>query len=468
MIQNDMARRATIQHWLASTSATRPLRKALVYSLPIAFTSALAYAYFVPSTIIFAIQLNDPLISSSSNAPKLNALLGNTRSDPTLTNYLVSQRYLCHKLPLILGFSTTRSRLTASIKKRCNANLPLPPYVRSTFAKGERYEDLQAIRFTLQSYDPKTDSPWVKNLAEFYSNQSKSFAKLRISAVNQAIRKSEIQASIDSEQLRKSLFNLISKHRGPLDEKYKAYSSQLVELEKLSAGYEPRKTELVSTLAAQLNIAPIRVLPLIETLNGLNRDDSEQLLKSLQDINVRLIRLRAGSSNKNPEYVKTLQLRTSLIAEISKKVPGFIQIAKLQPNPQTLSKTIQTVIELQTLRYQIAENQRLTNSLLTSLKEISRELPQYILLQSKISAQDDAIANAAKDNEVLKIELNKLVGTWDVLEGPYIKRAHPVIMFLIFYICAISLLSLVLFNGLASKLYARFMEPITPTTYDRA
>ena len=178
----------------------------------------------------------------------------------------------------------------------------------------------------------------------------------------------------------------------------------------------------------------------------MNRDDSEQLLKSLQDINVRLTRLKAGSSEKNPEYIKTLQLRNSLIAEISRKVPGFNQVAKLQPNPATLTKTIDAVIELQTLSYQIAENQRLTNSLLASLKEISRELPQYILLQSKITAQDDAIAAAAKDNENLKIELNKLVGTWDIQEGPYVKKNQVVIIFLICFFLIFPL-SFILLNA---------------------
>lgn len=452
MSEPTMSRQVQIQQWILSQSTSVPLRKALLLALPVALATTSAYSYVMPSSIIFTIQLNDPLISSSSNAPKLNSLLGNTRSDPTLASYLVSQRYLCRNLKLIPYFSTTQSRLTKNIRNRCDNNLPLSPYVRSSFAKGERYEDLQVIRFTLQSYDPKRDSPWVKALATFYSNQSKSFAQLRINAVTQAIRKSEAQSSIDSERLRNSLFSLISRHRGPLDEKYKAYSSQLVELEKLSAGFEPQKVKLVSSLAAQLNYPPSRILPLVETLSGLNRDDSEQLLKSLQDINVRLTKLKAGSSEKNPEYIKTLQLRTSLIAEISRKVPGFNQISKLQPNPATLTKTIDTVIELQTLRYQIAENQRLTSSLLASLKEISRELPQYILLQSKITAQDDAIAAAAKDNETLNIELNKLVGTWGIQEGPYIKGNHKLVVFLICYLIAFPLVSIILSANLRQKL----------------
>jgi len=222
----------------------------------------------------------------------------------------------------------------------------------------------------------------------------------------------------------------------------------------LSASYAPKEAALVASLAAQLNLAPKRVLPLIETLSGLNRDDSEQLLKSLQDINVRLVKLRAGSTKMNPEYIKTLQLRTSLISQISSKVPNFAQIAKLQPNPAALVKTIETTIELQTLKYQIAENQRLTTSLLVSLKAISSELPQYILLQSKISAQDEAISSAAKDNENLKIELNKLVGTWDVLEGPYIKKTQPAIAFLMFSAGYSVLLFLMLFRNTAQRIYS--------------
>lgn len=462
-----MARISALREWLARRANKNQLKHSLIVSLPLAGLSTFTYIYFFPSTVSFTIQLNDPLISSSSNAPKLNALLGNTRSDPTLMKYLSSQGYLCRNLPTISGFSEVHTRLTKDIQKRCAANRPLPPYIKSSFAKGERYEDLQAIRFTLESYNPRIDLVWIKNLAIFYSSQSKSFAKIRIDSVNQAIRKSEVQSSIDSDELRKTLFDLIAKHRGPLDEKYKAYTQQLVEVEKLSAGYEPRKVQLISSLAAQMNITPERVLPIVQTLNGLNRDDSEQLLKSLQDINVRLIRLRAGSSEKNPEYQNTLKLRSSLIAEINSKVPGFNKVASLQPNPETLSKTIETVIELQTLEYQIAENRRLTSTLLSSLKEISRELPQYVLLQSKISAQDDAIVNAAKDNETLKIELNKLVGTWDILEGPYVRRTSPAVIFVIFYLCAFLLMYLILLNDISRLVYRQVIASVQTSQGDK-
>jgi len=403
--------------------------------------------------ITFDVQINDPFISTSSNVGKLNSLLGNTRSDPTLVNYLTSPRFICTFTSRVVQFRDAETNLSNYIRKQCKIKKPFGKVIKATFSKGERYEDLQVIRFEFQTNNPGKDISWVSAFSRYVIRQSEQFSLQKIVAVNKAIKYSENQSAREARSLREKLFDLIRQSNGPLDESYKLYTDQLAEIEKARVSYLPKRTELIASIASQLNVTPTRASKLLFPILSLNKDEVQPLINSLQDINVRLAKFKTSGNTKSFEYRRTLILKDSLIKQIANKSPGFSSLVALLPNPTLVPDLVSVAVKVRSLDLELQENIALSTKILKQLEIINKRLPEYTLLKSKIEAQDKAISAAAEDNEELKIELSRVVGTWDVINGPY--SVYPSLILIWFASYLVAVISFVFYTSrdlLISKL----------------
>jgi len=439
-------RRINVSELFEKISTMKPIYRIALTSMLISLSSTITYNQIKSPTISFELQINDPRVSSTTNTTKLNSILGNTSANPTLIYTLVSSEFLCRNFfDSDLQFKTTNTSLVRSIKQICNEKSSFKSLIRAKFSKGERYEDLQVIKFTIRTSSPKVDIRWISGLARFYEYESGRLGSEKLLLANKSTTLSEKKSAESLTKSRQQLITLTQKFKGPLDKTFDLYQEQLLAIEKDRVSYAFERVKLISLLAAQLGIAPTQVTYIITSLDGLNKESVLPLLKALQDINVKLYKVLAISSRNSPEYKSARDAQSALIDQIQATVPGINKLISLKPNPDIIPNIIETSIKLKSLEYQIAQNKNLSNKILLESKSLSDNLPIYTIVNAKVTAQQAALSDAVQDNELLKIEINRMVATWKIISGPTIFPNNTLLIFICLFVVSFS--GLVLFRS---------------------
>ena len=421
---------------------------AFITAIPISLILTGVIRLIRPDPITFEIQINDLLVSSSSNAAKLNTLLGSTRQDPSLIYYLASPRFisLFFREDASSLSKSEDTRLSRYLRARSQQGYSLSPRLRISFAKGERYEDLQVIKVTLLSNNPEKDITLAKSLADFFKRRSEDFRKTRIDKAKQIIRVNETQGERELGDLRQKIQSMISRFGAPPDGIAELYQDQLTAYKKQDLELINKLVTLNSQLASTLGVKPEIAKSLVSQLGGITDDRVQPLVKSLQEVNVKIAKMRSITSKSNQELSNAVLLRYRLLSQLNRTVPGWKRLSEKSPDPSLLPDIVSNVIEVKSIEIQRSEASKLQAQLLKRLNAVNSALADYALMKSSLDSKTKALDQITQENEQLLIELNRMAGNWELIKGPYADRLNIIATFMVIYVLTFSIATAALYR----------------------